>query len=123
MNLSRKCETFGEDEELGLSQTKIVLASGAYDLKYPPMDGRLQIDVFTYMRKEFILPSYKLDYISSYLISDKVSNMKITKTQISVRFIPKIYKGTSMNCFVHFEILNHSNELYQNGKKFKVIIY
>ena len=82
MNLSRKRETFEEDEELGLSQTKIVLASGAYDLKYPPMDGRLQIDVFTYMRKEFILPSYKLDYVSSYLISDKVSKYEIMKKQI-----------------------------------------
>ena len=59
MNLSRKNETFGSDEEIGLSQTKIVLASDKYDLKYPLMDGRLQIDVFTYMRKEFILPSYK----------------------------------------------------------------
>ena len=60
------------EQKKELDETSIVLASGAYDLKYPPMEGRLQIDVFTYMRKEFILPSYKLDYVSSYLISDKV---------------------------------------------------
>jgi DNA polymerase elongation subunit (family B) len=119
MNLSRRNETFLEDEELKLSQTKIVLASGAYDLKYPPMDGRLQIDVFAYMRKEFILPSYKLDYVSSYLISDKVSKYENNEKTCSV--FTKNTKGISMNCFVHFEILNHSNELYQNGKKFKVV--
>ena len=47
-----------------LNETSILLASGAYNLRYPQMDGRLQIDVFTYMRKEFILPSYKLDFVS-----------------------------------------------------------
>ena len=121
MNLSRKNDTFLEDEEIKLSQTKIVLASGAYDLKYPPMDGRLQIDVFTYMRKEFILPSYKLDYVSSYLISDKVSKYENNDDTYCCSVYTKNTKGISMNCFVHFEILNHSNELYQNGKKFKVI--
>tara|TARA_B100001094_G_scaffold293754_1_gene313863 strand:+ start:1218 stop:5690 length:4473 start_codon:yes stop_codon:yes gene_type:complete len=121
MNLSRKNDTFLEDEEIKLSQTKIVLASGAYDLKYPPMDGRLQIDVFTYMRKEFILPSYKLDYVSSYLISDKVSKYENNDDTNCCSVYTKNTKGISMNCFVHFEILNHSNELYQNGKKFKVI--
>ena len=121
MNLSRKKETFDEDDEIKLGQTKIALASGAYDLKYPIMDGRLQIDVFIYMRKEFILPSYKLDYVSSYLISDKVSkyqNLEETNTCI---IHTKNTKGISINCYIHFEILNHSNELYQNGKKFKVL--
>ena len=30
-------------------------------------------------------------------------------------------KGISLNCFVHFEIISHSNDYYENGKKFKVI--
>ena len=84
------------------------------------MEGRLQIDVFTYMRKEFILPSYKLDYVSSYLISDKVKsfeNISDNKCNIQTKNI----KGITLNCFVHFEIINHSNDLYEQGKKFKVI--
>ena len=36
------------------------------------MTGRLEIDVYTYMRKEFTLESYKLDYVSSYLLGDKI---------------------------------------------------
>lgn len=121
MNLSRKKNALDDDEELDLGKTKIVLASGAYDLKYPIMDGRLQIDVFTYMRKEFILPSYKLDYVSSYLISDKVSKYENIEGTNTCIIYTKNTKGISINCYIHFEILNHSNELYQNGKKFKVL--
>jgi DNA polymerase elongation subunit (family B) len=109
-----------------LEETSIILASGAYDLKYPPMEGRLQIDVFTYMRKEFILPSYKLDYVSSYLISDKVKSFcnyveEDDETAESCKIETKNMKGITLNCYVHFEIINHSNDLYENGKKFKVI--
>ena len=108
------------EKKSDLDDTNIILASGAYELKYPPMEGRLQIDVFTYMRKEFILPSYKLDYVSSYLISDKVKsfeNISDNKCNIQTKNI----KGITLNCFVHFEIINHSNDLYEQGKKFKVI--
>tara|TARA_Y100000389_G_scaffold67400_1_gene63688 strand:+ start:361 stop:4125 length:3765 start_codon:yes stop_codon:yes gene_type:complete len=121
MNLSRKNETYDENDDIDLSKTKIVLASGAYDLKYPNMEGRLQIDVFTYMRKEFILPSYKLDYVSSYLISDKVSKYQNLEETDTCVIYTKNTKGITVNCYIHFEILNHSNELYQNGKKFKVL--
>ena len=102
-----------------LSETSIILASGSYDLKYPYMEGRLQIDVFTYMRKEFILPSYKLDYVSSYLISDNVISFE--NINDNCKIITKNIKGISLNCFVHFEIINHSNDIYEDGKKFKVI--
>ena len=121
MNLSRRKETYDEDEDIKLSQTKIVLASGAYDLKYPLMQGRLQIDVFTYMRKEFILPSYKLDYVSSYLISDKVISFKNDLKNNCCEIFTKNIKGITLNCFIHFEINNHSSESYNNGEKFKVI--
>tara|TARA_Y100000389_G_C17471366_1_gene531537 strand:- start:16532 stop:20272 length:3741 start_codon:yes stop_codon:yes gene_type:complete len=121
MNLSRKKETYHEDEEIKLKQTKIVLATGAYDLKYPQMDGRLQIDVFTYMRKEFILPSYKLDYVSSYLISDKVTSYENNQENDTSKIYTKNMKGINLNSFVHFEIINNSSELYNNGEKFKVI--
>ena len=104
-----------------LKETSIVLASGAYNLRYPPMDGRLQIDVFTYMRKEFILPSYKLDYVSSYLMSDGVKNIENNVECDTCKIQTKNMKGIKHNCFVHFEIINHSSDFYENGKKFKVV--
>ncbi len=109
-----------KDTNFELKETSIVLASGAYDLRYPQMDGRLQIDVFTYMRKEFILPSYKLDYVSGYLISDSVKSYDNRDDDTCV-IHTKNMKGISLNCFVHFEIISHSNDYYENGKKFKVI--
>ena len=110
-----------ETDEPELQKTSIILASGAYDLRYPPMPGRLQIDVFTYMRKEFILPSYKLDYVSSYLISDSVKGYVNNRQENSCFVKTKNMKGITLNCYVHFEIINHSNDYYENGRKFKVI--
>ncbi len=119
MKLSRN----DDNDDTTLSETKIILASGPFDLKYPNMEGRLQIDVFTYMRKEFILPSYKLDYVSSYLISDKVTEYRNISREGDNHCIinTKNTKGISIGSYVHFEILSHSNDFYENGKKFKVI--
>lgn len=127
----RACENNCEEEfmklgrnnkknKIELSETSIVLASGAYDLKYPAMDGRLQIDVYTYMRKEFQLPSYKLDFVSSYLISDSVKSY-VNLEDNTCKIYTKNMKGITLRCFVHFEIVNHSNDDYEGGKKFKVI--
>ena len=104
-----------------LSETSIVLASGAYDLKYPSMDGRLQIDVFTYMRKEFILPNYKLDFVSSHLISDKIKSYINNEDDNTCKIYTKNIKGITLDSFVHFQIINHSDDDYENGAKFRVI--
>jgi len=100
-----------------LFETSIILASGPYDLKMLPMSGRLQIDLYTYMRKEFNLPSYKLDYVSSYLICDKV--IRYENTEESCRIYSKNMKGLERLHYVHFEIHNHSSELYKDGKNTK----
>jgi len=114
MNLGRH-----KEQSYELIETSIVLASGPYDLKLLPMSGRLQIDLYTYMRKEFNLPSYKLDYVSSYLISDKVTHYENSDTTSMI--YTKNMKGLELYSYVHFEIHNHSSELYLDGKKFKII--
>ena len=96
-----------------------VVATGPYELKLLPMTGRLQIDLFTYMRKEFNLPSYKLDYVSSYLLSDKVTRY-VNEADTCIIYT-KNMKGIELYGYVHFEIHNHSSELYLDGKKFKII--
>ena len=108
-----------KEQSCELIETSIVLASGPFELKLLPMIGRLQIDLYTYMRKEFSLPSYKLDYVSSYLMSDKVTKYKnIDNTSM---IYTKNMKGLELYSYVHFEIQNHSSELYLDGKKFKII--
>lgn len=108
-----------KEQSCELIETSIVLASGPFELKLLPMSGRLQIDLYTYMRKEYSLPSYKLDYVSSYLISDKVTRYE--NTDDTSMIYTKNMKGLELYSYVHFELHNHSSELYLDGKKFKII--
>ena len=113
---------FGRHKEQSqeLIETSIVLASGPFELKLLPMSGRLQIDLYTHMRKEYNLPSYKLDYVSSYLMSDKVTRYENNSNDTCMIYT-KNMKGLELYSYVHFEIQNHSSELYLDGKKFKII--
>jgi DNA polymerase elongation subunit (family B) len=106
-----------------LDEQNIVVASGPYDLTWIPMAGRLQIDLYTYMRKEFNLPSYKLDYVASTMLSDKVKSYKnINDNTIDKCIIEtKNKKGIYVDGYVHFEILNNSSEIYNDGAKYKVL--
>jgi len=102
-----------------LQTQSIVLASGPYDLLWIPMEGRLQIDLYTYMRKDYALPSYKLDYVASTILNDSVK--KYVNVNDTCMVYTKNVKGIEINNFVHFEVLNHSTEIYNDGEKFKVI--
>jgi DNA polymerase elongation subunit (family B) len=114
MNLGRNFKYSKELEE-----SSIVLASGPYELTRLPMQGRLQVDMYTYMRKDFNLTSYKLDYVAGYLLSDSVK--KYENTGNTCRVWTKNLKGLEVGSYVHFEVLNHSCDMYEEGKKFKVL--
>ena len=62
-----------------IEESKIVIASGEHNLKYIKMNGRVQVDMYNYFRRDFTLPSYKLDYVASQFISDDVKDLKIIK--------------------------------------------
>ncbi len=106
-----------------LQEQSIVLASGPYDLKWIPMPGRLQVDVYTYMRKEFTLGSYKLDFVASTILNDSVKRYEnvIHENEYTCIIYTKNIKGIEIDSYVHFEVLNNSSELYQDGAKFKII--
>lgn len=87
------------------------------------MNGRVQIDLYNYFRRDFILPSYKLDYVASQFISDDVKDVKIIKVKESL--FTDIYTnnmtGLSEGRFINFEECGHSNELYKDGEKFQIV--
>jgi DNA polymerase elongation subunit (family B) len=114
MNLGRN-----KKYSIELEESSIVLASGPYELTRLPMQGRLQVDMYTYMRKDFNLTSYKLDYVAGYLLSDSVK--KYENIDSTCRIWTKNLKGLEKGCYVHFEVLNHSCDMYEDGKKFKVL--
>ena len=108
-------------DNVAIEQTKIALASGQYDLHYIKMTGRLQVDVYNYLRRDFNLSSYKLDDVSSYFIGDAVKSVEYDQTTDTTRVISGNLLGLEVGNFVKFEQTNHSTDLYKDGHKFKVI--
>jgi DNA polymerase elongation subunit (family B) len=127
--LSRKkneiCAKFGQSGEItGIENAKVVLASGEYDLKYFKTAGRLQIDMYTYFRRDFNLSSYKLDDVAGQYIGDDIK--KITTAVHPVHgdvteLHSKNLTGLNVNDFLHIEVTGFSSDYYANGKKFRVL--
>ena len=104
-----------------LEEMNIRLASGDFNLNYILMEGRLQIDLLVYMRKDsgFSFSSFKLDSVAGELISDKVSNTEPCKQ--GTKIYTRNKKGLSLNSYVVFYIISHTSDPYNNGEKFKII--
>ena len=102
----------------GLEETTINIASGQHDLKFVKMTGRLQIDLYNYLRRDYQLTQYKLDYVSGYFIGDYVNKLE------HLAGYTKIYTqnltGLENGCFINFEEEAHSVDAYKNGQKFEV---
>ena len=107
-------------DNVAIEQTKIALASGQYDLHFIKMTGRLQVDVYNYLRRDFNLSSYKLDDVSSYFIGDAVKSIEYDSATHTTRVISGNLLGLEVGNFVKFEQTNHSTDLYKDGHKFKV---
>ena len=108
-NKSGKCE---------IVESTTTVASGSYELIYPKIAGRLQIDLYNYFRKAENLPSYKLDYVSSYFIGDMIKDYEVKKDITEIK--SKNLMGLKNGHYICFEILGHSSDKYKDGKKFKI---
>ena len=108
----------GEED---IAKNKIILASGEYNLSYINMPGRIIIDMCVIFRREFTLSSNKLDYVSSYFISDSVKKIEIDKENNTTEIFSKNLTGLTIGCFVKFEEISHSVNSYKKGKKFEVL--
>ena len=60
----------------GIEENTIFLASGQHDIKYIKMAGRIQIDLYNYLRRSYLLIKYKLDYVSGYFIGDNIKKLE-----------------------------------------------
>ena len=108
-------------DNVAIEQTKIALASGQYDLHYIKMTGRLQVDVYNYLRRDFNLSSYKLDDVSSYFIGDAVKSVEYIQESDTTRVTSGNLLGLEVGNYVKFEQTNHSTDVYKDGHKFKVL--
>lgn len=111
-------------KELQIENTRVVLASGEYDLRYYKTPGRLQIDMYTYFRRDFNLPSYKLDDVAGQFISDNIKNIEYI-THEKFGKATELYSGNltglNINDYIHIEISNFTSDYLEDGKKFKVL--
>ena len=101
-----------------ITRTSIKIASGTHDLTYIKMEGRLQLDLYNYFRREVNLPSYKLDYVASHFIGDMILNIELVDDKTKIK--SKNMMGLLDGHYISFEILGHSSDMYKNGQKFVV---
>ena len=128
LQLSRKinevCANEDSDRNLVIENTKMQIASGEYDLRYPKMTGRLQIDMYAYFRRDFNLSSYKLDDVAGLYISDSIKKFVCT-THDDFGDITELYSnnltGLHVGDYMHIELGGVTIDYYKNGKKFQVL--
>ena len=114
--------TYNKDLEMDipiLENTKIKIASGEYDLRFPKIIGRLQIDMYAYFRRDFNLSSYKLDDVAGEFISDNIKKI-VTMNDTSLLY-SKNLSGLNVGDFIHIKINGFSSDYYNNGQKFRVL--
>ena len=112
-----------DGSEPELLTTKIVLATGEYDLRYPAMQGRLQIDMYTYFRRDFNLASYKLDDVAGQFIRDDVKQVLLVGdgTEARTELYTSNVVGLHAGDYVHLELSGFTSDYYRDGHKFNVV--
>jgi DNA polymerase elongation subunit (family B) len=115
------CMKTTQTGEQMIENAKVVLASGEYDLKYFKTPGRLQIDMYTYFRRDFNLSSYKLDDVAGQYIGDDIKKIEIDEQQSTTRLYSKNLTGLNVNDFIHIEITGFTTDYYGGGAKFRVV--
>jgi len=119
-NQDEVCAT--RDKETGrykMEESSIQIASGQHDLKFIKINGRLQVDLYNFFRREENLTSYKLDYVAGHFIGDYVKT--ITPGDAISEIKTSNMTGLLEGSFIHFEEIGHSVDYYEGGAKFQVV--
>lgn len=120
-NKDEICGTLDRDSNTyKIEETSIKIASGQHDLKFIKMNGRLQIDLYNFFRREENLTSYKLDYVAGHFIGDFVKQLKhlpeTDETEIETSNMTGLLDGS----YIHLEEISFSVDYYDDGAKFFV---
>ena len=113
-----------QDGELSIEHTTVQLASGEYDLRYFKMTGRIQVDMYTYFRRDFNLSSYKLDDVAGQFIGDDVKKVELWTDSDTEKTTTVLHSanltGLHVGDFIHIELSGFTSDYYKNGHKFRV---
>ena len=113
------CGTIDKDTgKYKIEETSIQIASGQHDLRFIKMNGRLQIDLYNFYRRESNLTSYKLDYVAGNFIGDFVKKLETQGNETEIK--TSNMTGLLVGSYIHFEEIGHSVDYYADGMKFLV---
>jgi DNA polymerase elongation subunit (family B) len=107
-----------KNEICEVKESTLQIASGSHALKYIDMNGRVSIDLYNYFRREFNLESYKLDFVGGNFIGDKIK--EFVNDSETCTLISKNMSGLQVGNYINFQVIGHSIDYYQDGKKFIV---
>jgi DNA polymerase elongation subunit (family B) len=117
-NPDEYCGTKDEDDKWKIEESTIQIASGQHDLKYIKMNGRNQVDLYNYYRKNENLTSYKLDYVAGYFIGDIVKSVEYNENHTIIK--TGNLTGLLPGSYIHIEEIGHSVNYYEDGAKYLV---
>ena len=109
-----------ETGEIEIEESSIQIASGQHDLKFIKMNGRLQVDLYNFFRREENLVSYKLDYVAGHFIGDFVKTIDKNEVENESIIHTNNMTGLLVGSYIHFEEIGHTIDYYGGGAKFIV---
>ena len=119
----KTCAIIDKNNKFNIENKKLAIASGEYDLRYYNIEGRLQIDMYMYFRRDFNLSSYKLDDVVGSYISDNINHFENIEVNDESRC--ELYsanlKGLHVNDFIHIELITFTSDYYNGGQKYQVL--
>jgi len=118
-NKDEICAT--KDKDTGrykIEESTLQIASGQHDFQFIKMNGRLQVDLYNFYRREANLISYKLDYVAGNFIGDFVKELEHKSEQTVIK--TSNMTGLLVGSYIHFEEIGHSVDYYADGAKFVV---
>ena len=96
--------------------SKLTIKTGKINSKFVDMPGRIPLDLFTIVKRDYNLVSYTLDYVSSNFIRGTVK--KINKNIITTNCVNAI----EVDNYIKIIINNgYDDDFYNDGEKFKII--
>ena len=122
-NIDEICaEKDRDSQQYKIEESSIQIASGQHDLHFIKMNGRFQIDLYNFFRREENLTSYKLDYVAGHFIGDFVKKMDVDHTTGTTTIHTTNLTGLLEGSYIHFEEIAHTVDYYNDGAKYQVSI-
>ena len=118
-NKDEICATRDKDSgKWKIEESTLQIASGQHDFQFIKMNGRLQVDLYNFYRREANLISYKLDYVAGNFIGDFVKELEYKTEQTVIK--TSNMTGLLVGSYIHFEEIGHSVDYYADGAKYIV---